>query len=171
MSLCVSDCHKRSVLDCTTLHQFAHYTTLHQFAHCTTSHQFAHYTTLHQFAHCTTLHQFAHSSAACFPVLKTSQAEDCSGFLLPVQNSTKCQPGASHPGMLGVRRTPCAIHPQYVLINALQLLWHVVPIPSSQDGAPAPQQLAVLDFLRTPCDMVVRGEGVLQGVLPAVSTA
>jgi len=71
---------------------------------------------------CSTLHQFAHSSAACFPVLKTSQAEDCGGFVLTLQNSTKCQPGASYPGLLEVRRTPYAIHPQYVLINALELL-------------------------------------------------
>jgi hypothetical protein len=71
---------------------------------------------------CTTLHQFAHSSAACFPVIQTSQAEGCSGFVLTVQNSTKCSQGRLIQVCLGRGAQPTQIHPQYVLINAIKLL-------------------------------------------------
>ena len=77
--------------------------------------------------------------------------------MLTVQNSIKCQPGASYPGVLVVRRTPYA-NPSPV--RAYKIIRSAIFMPfaisSSQVGAPA---VGCAGLSEHACDVVVGGEG------------
>jgi len=70
--------------------------------------------------------------------------------------SNTSRAGVSSSGLLCVQRTPIQIHPQYVFINASFNCEGKVLSPcrsvllSLNFGAPALEELAVLDFLSTP---------------------